>query len=54
MVVLTGVTAWRRWNEPRTAGSSRPPARPGVARASLMTAAVLFVPWALWWGTLRP
>ncbi|UZJ33065.1 alpha/beta hydrolase family protein [Streptomyces endophytica] len=54
VVALTGVAAWRRWNEPRTAGSSRPPARTGVARASLMTAAVLFVPWALWWGTLRP
>lgn len=54
VVVLTGVRVQRRWKRQRTPAGSRPPARPGVARATLMATAVLFVPWALWWGTLRP
>ncbi|WP_234326614.1 alpha/beta hydrolase family protein [Streptomyces sp. NRRL S-337] len=53
-VTLTGVTVWRRRNGQRTPAGSRPHGRPGVARATLMATAVLFVPWALWWGTLRP
>ncbi|MEU9500691.1 prolyl oligopeptidase family serine peptidase [Streptomyces sp. NPDC048196] len=54
VVVLTGVTVRRRRNGQRTPAGSRPHVRPGVARATLMVTAVLFVPWALWWGTLRP
>ncbi|MFF4695037.1 hypothetical protein [Streptomyces chattanoogensis] len=55
VVALTGaaaVTARRRRLEHAPAGAR--PVRQTAARATVMVTAVLFVPWALWWGTLRP
>ncbi|WP_053923379.1 alpha/beta hydrolase family protein [Streptomyces chattanoogensis] len=55
VVALTGaaaVTARRPRLEHAPAGAR--PVRQTAARATVMVTAVLFVPWALWWGTLRP
>ncbi|MFB7667007.1 alpha/beta hydrolase family protein [Kitasatospora sp. NPDC056138] len=52
VAAVTAVTAWRRRFEHPSADAR--PVQSTAARATVMVTAVLFVPWALWWGTLRP